>query len=117
MEFLQRYPGYIPSVWFNYSDSEADDKWCQADGLIVDPHKGRIIIVEVKLRHCATAYFQLFKTYLPVLQELFGGTYEISCIEVVRWFDCATLVPRTPALCKEPMQARQGQFNVYIWRP
>lgn len=116
-EFLERYPGYIPSVWFHYADSESDGKWCQTDGLIIDPKEGRITIVEVKLQHCPQAYYQLFKTYLPVLRELFGSTYELACLEVVKWFDCATLVPRTPSMCKDPLAARLDQFNVYIWRP
>jgi hypothetical protein len=116
-EFGRRYPGYIPSMWFSYGDAESDEKWCQTDGLIIDPWKGRIVIVEVKLSHCAAAFYQLFKTYLPVMRELFGGTYTFACVEVVRWFDCATLVPKIPTLCKEVEHARENQFNVHIWRP
>jgi hypothetical protein len=116
VEFEKRFPGYLPGMWFEYGDAEADGKWCQTDGLIIDPWKGRIVIVEVKLQHCAAAFYQLFKTYLPVLREVFGGTYELACLEVVRWFDCATLVPKVPAMCKEPELARVNQFNVYIWR-
>ncbi len=116
-EFSRRYPGYLPSLWFNYADARGDDKWCQTDGLIVDPWKGRIVIVEVKLQHTSVAYEQLFYIYLPVLRALFGGIYELVCCEVVKWFDVSTLTAKRPALCAEPLKARTSEFNVHIWRP
>lgn len=116
-EFLSRFPGYLPAMWFSYGDSQSDEKWCQTDGLIIDPWSGRLTIVEVKLQHCAAAYYQLFRTYLPVLQWLFGTKYQLSCVEVVRWFDCATLTPIRPTMCPAPEEAKPDRFNVYIWRP
>lgn len=116
-EFLKRYPGYLPSQWFSYADAEGDDKWCQTDGLIIDPWRGRMVIVECKLQHTADAEKQLFRIYLPVLRALFAGTYELACCEVVSWFDCATLTARRPKLCEEPLNAERGSFNVHIWRP
>ena len=114
--FGQIYPGYLPSMWFNYADSESDSKWCQTDGLIVDPWRGRIIIVEAKYQHTPTAYYQLFKLYLPVVQWLFGAQYDIICCEVVKWFDPAVLTPVRPTMCKDPANARKSHFNVHIWK-
>jgi hypothetical protein len=116
-EFTKRYAGYLPSMWFNYADSRSDAKWCQTDGLIVDPWRGRIVIVEVKLQHTPVAYEQLFYIYLPVLRAVFGGIYELACCEVVKWFDVATLTARRPSLCADPARAKPSEFNVHIWRP
>jgi hypothetical protein len=114
-EFLERYPGYLPSAWFEYTDAEGR-KWCQPDGLIFDPWRGRLTIIEVKYQHTEKAWEQLFQLYLPVCSALFAGTYQLACVEVCRWFDCATLCPETPSMCDEPNRARPGRFNVHIFR-
>lgn len=116
-EFLKRYEGYLPSPWFSFLDDEGHIKWCQPDGLIIDPFEGKIVIVEAKYQHTADAHYQLFKIYLPVLRALFGGIYKLACCEVVKWFDCAVLCPVNPVLCPEPANAREAAFNVYIWKP
>jgi hypothetical protein len=116
-EFSERYAGYIPSMWFNYADDESDEKWCQTDGLIVDPWRGRIVVVEVKLQHTPSAFYQLFHIYLPVLRALFTPHYSLFPVEVVKWFDIATVCPAKPIMCAEPLNAHAGCFNVHIWRP
>ena len=115
-EFIRRYPGYLPSMWFNFADHESDSKWCQTDGLLVDPWRGRITIIEAKWQHTATAYYQLFKLYYPVVAFLFAAKYDITCCEVVKWFDPAILTPVRPIMCKEPADAKPGKFNVHIWK-
>jgi len=115
-EFYERYPGFLASPWFHYQDREGD-KWCQCDGLIINPWQGHLSIVEVKYQHTETAYEQLFKLYLPVVLALFGGLYRIGCVEVVKWFDPAIITPQPPMLCKDPDIAPPGKFNVHIWRP
>jgi hypothetical protein len=115
-EFLIRYPGYLPSPWFSYRDRDGL-KWCQPDGLIIDAERGTIGIVEVKYQHTEKAYAQLFSLYLPILRVLFGGIYKVACIEVVKWYDCAVLCPVNPILCEHPQLAREGLFNVHIYKP
>lgn len=115
-EFLQRYPGYLPSPWFRFYDREGE-KWCQVDGLLVNPWQGQITIVEFKYQHTEGAHLQLFGIYLPVVSVLFAGLYKIACCEVVKWFDPAIVCPAAPFLCKDPSVAPVGRFNVHIWRP
>ena len=115
-EFYTRYPGYLASPWFRYVDSEGE-KWCQPDGLLINPWQGQITIVEAKYQHTEKAYSQLFEIYLPVVKVIFGGIYKLACVEVVKWFDPAILCPSPPQLCKEPDLAPAGRFNVHIWRP
>ena len=115
-EFYVRYPGYLASPWFRFIDREGE-KWCQPDGLLINPWQGHIVIVEAKYQHTEQAHRQLFDIYLPVVSVLFGGLYRIACVEVVKWFDPATLCPSPPLLCKEPDQAQPGRFNVHIWKP
>lgn len=115
-EFVERYPGYVPSLWLRFWDDDGE-KYCQPDGLLINPWHGVISIIEVKYSHCSEAYDQLFRTYLPVVKVLFGGLYQVSCVEVVKWFDPAVLTEVAPALCKYPELAPTDRFNVHIWRP
>lgn len=116
-ELLERYPGYLPSPWFRFYDSEGFAKWCQCDGIIVNPWLGLISIVEVKYQHCNEAVGQLFGLYRPVVEALFAPFYRVACVEVVKWFDPAILTDRTPKLCRDPQFASPEDFNVHIWRP
>lgn len=113
-EFEERYPCYLASLWFRFSDSEGSFKWCQPDGLLLDPWRGQITIVEVKYQHTARAYTQLFDIYLPVVLAAFGLDYQISCLEVCRWYDPTISVPQKPALCERPDRAKPSAFNVHI---
>lgn len=115
-EFGERYPGYLPSPWFQYFDREGE-KWCQCDGLLINPWQGQISIIEAKYQHTEVAYEQLFKIYLPVVASIFGGIYKVACVEVVKWFDPAVLCPAEPFLCKDPSTASTTRFNVHIWKP
>ena len=76
--------GYLKSQWFQFFSS-GTVRWCQTDGLLLDPWTGQIIIVEVKYSHVADAWWQLFKLYLPVVQAVFGPGWNYSCCEVVKW--------------------------------
>jgi len=115
-EFLQRYPGYLASMWIRFEDREGE-KYCQPDGLLVNPWQGILTIIEVKYQHTNAAYYQMFDLYLPVLQVIFGGCYQLACCEVVKWYDAAIYTDVPAALCRHPDLASPGLFNVHIWRP
>ena len=108
-----RYPGYIPSPWVSFQD-ERGEKYCQPDALLVDPRRGCLTIVEVKLQHTHLAEQALFRLYLPVLRQAFAGFYRLSVLEVCRWYDPANVGERAHALCRDPERAREGAFNIHI---
>lgn len=78
-------PLYVPSPWLSYTTVSGYSGECQPDGLVFQPDRGRIVIMEAKLRHCAEAYFQLVNLYGPIIQFMFPA-WSIGYQEVVRWY-------------------------------
>src|SRR6185312_8537205 len=67
---------YIPNPWFSYLH-EGRKRYCSCDGLLFDLLRGRITIVEIKIKHVDTAYFQVRNLYEPVVEAVFNaGTPE-----------------------------------------
>lgn len=110
---------YLESPWVKFrTASDASWRWCQPDGLIVDIRAGKIVIVEVKYRHLAQAWWQIFLLYMPVLQAMFPARHwEYGMVEVCKWYDPATSTPMRPVLRERIIDARPGEFSVHIWRP
>jgi hypothetical protein len=102
--------------WVIFADDSGRERWCQPDGFIADPIATRIIVTEIKLRHCSEAYYQLFDLYLPVVRSLYPG-WRVAGLEVCRWFDPATATPAPVRLRENPFDAVDGAFNVHIWSP
>src|SRR6266567_7435628 len=74
-ELLERFgPAYIPGPWLSYENETQPGRLrlCQPDGLILDLVRGLVVIVEIKIKHTALAYFQLTNLYLPVVSALFN---------------------------------------------
>lgn len=105
---------FLPGPWVRFSNEADTDRWCQPDGIILDPTLGRVVITETKLRHCAEAWFQLFELYIPVFRVMFPQWIVVG-VEVCRWFDPATPTPAPAVLRKNPVEAIDGKFNVHIW--
>jgi len=116
--FLELYPDrYLPSPWVRFTNVEdANARWCQPDGLIIDLAAGEIVIVEMKYQHTADAWWQLEKLYKPVLRAMFpAGLWTLRCVEVVKWFDPATAFPVSVRMSEKP--TGNGDFSVHIWKP
>lgn len=47
----------------------------------------RLVIVEVKLRHCERAWWQLERVYKPILRTLALPGTPVQCVEIVRSYD------------------------------
>ena len=113
-----RYPVYFDGQWFRFSSVYPNGaRWCQCDGLIIDPKAGCITIIECKYQHTFDAWYQLFQLYLPVVQVAFGPMWAVSCCEVVKWYDPAVAGEPRPTLVASPDLARPGQFAVHILKP
>lgn len=116
---------YHPSPWFTFWDSggtpgRESRRWCQPDGLLLDPWLGTIIICEIKYQHTSDAWWQLRRLYLPVVRAAFPATlWSISCLEIVKWYDPATLFPEPTVLLYDPSLRTprlNGCIGVHIFR-
>lgn len=110
----------MPSQWVRFRSAAEPDKirWCQTDGVLLDRQSLSLTILEIKYSHTATAWWQLFRLYLPVLERLFDGYgYEFRCLEVCKWFDPAVKCPQRPRLCEDITTVKPGEFAVHIWSP
>lgn len=118
-EFDKRYSSsYVPSLWLEYET--ALDSYlhrCQPDGLLFNFPAGKIIVIEIKLKHTKQAFFQLRNLYLPVLAKMFPpNLWELVPCEVVKWFDPNTPFPIPVQLCRDPSYATNGKkFHVHIF--
>lgn len=110
---------YLPSPWITYQERYSRRVlYAQPDGLLVDPWGGYIGIIEIKLKHCELAWWQLKYKYLPLLQHIFDPSmWNFSLIELVRWYDPMLRMPQRPELCHDLMDANPNHFNVHIYEP
>jgi hypothetical protein len=116
VEFERRYPAlYTPAPWVRYRKPYGTERWCQPDGLLIDPKRGQITVIEVKLQHTADAARQLFDLYIPLMEHLFSPLYRLAGCEVVRWYDGTLPTAMRPVLCADPVRARSDSFNVHIF--
>lgn len=108
---------FVPGPWAVFKN-EAGIRWCQPDGLWIDPVRGRVSIIEVKYSHCEDAYHQLRSLYEPVVRVLFqGAPWEFRTIEIVRWYDSDAYFPGEHKLRPRLELAREGEIAVHIWNP
>lgn len=110
---------YLDSPWLRFfpAGDGARWRWCQPDGILLDPERGRITVVEVKYQHTSDAWWQVRHLYLPVLQAMFPpALWEFDFCEVVKWYDPATPFPERTVLAQEVCM-RHPSFKIHIWRP
>lgn len=111
---------YVPSPWFKYSVAKSPNvvNFAQPDGLLVQPKRGRITIVEIKYNHCAESYFQLVDKYLPLVEAFFDKSiWTFPLVEVVKWYDRDTSYPVDIHMCRDIDVCRPGEIGVHICRP
>ena len=121
-KYLRRCYGanYISNPWLVFGDSRWNNRWCQPDGLLFNPERGLITIVECKYQHTARAWWQLFHLYQPVLSKLFEteeGLWKFATVEVVKWYDPSVQCPDAVTMTENVHFARPNNFCVHIYRP
>ena len=104
----------LSNVWIGY-ESFGEVRVCSPDHLIIDVESGFITIVECKLTHIGTAYYQMVNLYLPVLKALFPG-FELRGIEFCKNFDRSVSYPVGINLVRELRSTWSGFNNVHIAR-
>ena len=115
-KFSNLYEGeYVRSPWFHFLSKGW--KWCQPDGLFIDILSGKIIIVEIKLRHTSNAWWQTRRLYEPVIQGIFPtSSWTYSILEVVHWYDPDTAFPEHFTFASTPFDVPDSGFGVHILR-
>lgn len=114
---LELFPDtYVPSPWVAFRlNGEPMLRFCQPDGIVIDIPSGRVLLIEIKLRHTPEAYTQITGIYEPVLTKLFPG-WEIRHVEMTRWYDPHTYFPVPVQLVSDLTLVPRGRFGVHIWR-
>lgn len=71
--FLNTNPSWSVAIgpWYIFVDGSGARHYCQPDFLLWDEKKEKCIIVEVKVRWTADAWWQLTKLYKPVLRKAY----------------------------------------------
>jgi len=111
---------YVPGPWFKYTVADRPKviNYAQPDGLLIQPRKGKVTIVEIKYNHCAESYFQLVDKYLPLVEKLFGTEdWEFPLVEVVKWYDRDTSYPSSVRLRSAIDECTPSEIGVHICRP
>lgn len=107
---------YFPSQWFQFQRYGNRQEFCQTDGLLFRPKQQKVLIIEVKYKHTPDAYWQLEEKYVPVVRKLFPE-WEISTLEIVKWYDPSTSFPVEVSLKKDILLASPNEFGVHILNP
>lgn len=118
-KLLETFPsGVTFGQWFQYRLKGAPrDFYCQVDAILVDRSVMKVTAIEMKLKHCADAFYQLFELYLPILEHYYGEGFTFAGVEMVSAFDRSLPMPQTPKLLKNISEAQPKDFSVHIWAP
>jgi hypothetical protein len=102
--------------WIEFQDDEGR-KWAEVDAFVQNRQSRNAICFEVKLRHTPSAWFQLWKLYVPLLQHALSG-FRWEGVEVVKWFDPSTGFPEPFSLTPSPFVVPvRGRTAVFIYNP
>ncbi len=110
---------FVPSPWMEFEEPRSR-RICQPDAIGFHEGSGGPVatIIEIKLRHCIMAYWQLRRLYAPVVQAAFPA-YEIRVCELTRSFDSSVPWPEEIVFIQDLADLRglSPQFAVLQWRP
>lgn len=108
---------YDRGPWFRFREARsASWRYCQPDGLLA--YEDFLLIVEVKTRWCAEAWWQLRYLYAPVVQMVLRPRALGFCV-VTRSFDPAITVPGPTTFVDDIEEIRRlpsEETGVFIWK-
>ena len=99
--------------WLWYVDACGRRSYCQPDFLIREP--SRVVVVEVKIRWTADAWYQLRRVYLPVLSRAMPSARLVPLV-ICRSYDPAIRIGEAVSLVDVWPEALPEQFNVMVVR-
>lgn len=104
--------------WLEFTASGEPKRWCQPDAFILDREHATGIVLEIKYKHTAAAYWQLWLLYLPVLRSIYPEIHRWGCCEIVKWFDPATTFPQETTFTPSPLTIPRASLTaIHIWNP
>lgn len=106
-----KYDEYLSGLGFTFSD-RGERGICIPDGILYS--HDRIIVVEVKLRHCIDAWHHLRRLYAPVVSLAYRRP--VCCVEIVKYFDRSVKFPEPTKLIRSLDEVREADpMGVLIW--
>lgn len=105
---------FLPQICFQFEDSSrlnlGKSQSCYIDGILFSRDWKSAILVEIKLRHSADAFHQLWNFYRPIVQKAFPSL-EIGCLEICRWYDPSIVLPKKPAFVQAAHESVRECFH------
>lgn len=111
---------FISQICFKFVDSSiwnpGRSQTCYVDGLLFSADWKSVTLIEIKLRHSADAFHQLWNFYRPIVQKAWP-CLQVNCLEICRWYDPAVKLPKPVAFVEAVHQAggvREAFHPLYI---
>lgn len=116
---VEEWEGFLPQVVLKFTSDFISEK-CIADGLLLwHPllRAGEIVVVEVKLKHTADAWFSLKYLYQPVVARAFPRQ-RVRRLEICRSYESGVRLPESHTLHRsvDEFLASRDAFGVVCWR-
>jgi len=118
-DFTSTYDYFLSQVPFRFTTAYGTSK-CILDGMLFKHHlleEHEVVLIEMKRRHTADAWFQLRRLYFPVVQKAFPRK-SLRLLEVCKHYEPGVKLP-------EPYKLHKGMadflesgspFGVICWR-
>lgn len=112
-KLVEEYPGYVPSLPLAFAVSGSGKKMAIPDGVLVTEKE--IVVVEIKLRHCAEAWHQLRRLYFPLIEAATGRSPRLLeiCQNYTPGLDFPEPFVVTTGL--EQFLATEARLGVWLW--
>lgn len=106
------FSSYVSALPFRFVDVRGS-RTCIPDGLFV--YDSRLVVVEIKLRHCIEAWEQLRKLYFPVIAAATGKSPRL--LEIVQFHVPEVVFPEptitVPSI--EQFLRSEAEMGVVLW--
>lgn len=112
------FPGtFISHLPFSFQTA-AKRGWAIPDGLLFDFDRKVVLLCEIKLSHSGDAWYQLYKFYLPIVQEALP-VFRVVPVEICRTYDPWVKLPKPVSLLtrlSDAFEACRGHHLVLATR-
>lgn len=106
------FSSYVSALPFRFVDVRGS-RTCIPDGLFI--HDSRLVVVEIKLRHCIEAWEQLRRLYFPVILSATGKSPRL--LEIVQYHVPEVVFPEPTLIVPSVNQflSSGAEIGVVLW--